>query len=105
MMGQQDLDSLPHITITTSLPSHLQDLYERSVEGLMMDQKKQVHYLLCEYSDLFSQGPHDLGRTDFIKHRIDTGDAPPVCQQPHRLPLARREEATKAIKENAARCY
>ena len=63
------------------------------------DQRKQVHDLLCEYSDIFSQGSHDLGRTDFIKHRIDTGDAPPMHQQPHRLPLAKRKEAAKAIQE------
>ena len=47
----------------------------------MPDHKKQMYDLLCEYySDLFSQGVHDLGRTDLIKHRIDTGDAPPRRQ-------------------------
>ena len=34
-----------------------------------------------------------------LKYQIDTGDAPPMRQQPHRLPLARRGEAMKAIEE------
>ena len=99
VMDQQHPNAFSCATITTTLPSHLQDLYERSVACLMPDHKKQVYDLLCEYSDLFSQGVHDLGRTDLIKHRIDTGDAPHMRQQPHRLPLARREEAMKAIEE------
>ena len=34
-----------------------------------------------------------------LKYQIDTGDAPPMRQQPHGLPLARRGEAMKAIEE------
>ena len=34
-----------------------------------------------------------------LKYQIDTGDAPPMRQRPHRLPLARRGEAMKAIEE------
>lgn len=97
VMGQQDLPTC--VEMSTSLPNHLQDLYDRSVVCLTPDQRKQVHDLLCEYSDIFSQGSHDLGRTDLIKHKINTGDAPPMRQQPHRLPLAKREEAAKAIQE------
>ena len=55
-------------SVTGQQNCHLQDLYERSVAGLMLDQRKQVHNLRSEYFDLFSQGPHDLGRTDLIEH-------------------------------------
>lgn len=49
VMGQWD-STFPHIITAIPLPSHLQDLYERSMAGLMSDQKKQVYDLLCEYS-------------------------------------------------------
>ena len=53
----------------------------------------------CEFSDIFSTGPHDLGCTDLVQHRIHTGEAAPIRQQPRRLPLCKREEAKRAIKE------
>ena len=70
VMGQQHSNTLlcTVATITTlSIATSVQDLYERSVSCLMPDHKKQVYDLLCEYSDLFSQGVHDLDRTDLIK--------------------------------------
>ena len=47
--------------------------------------------LLLDFSDVFSEGPHDLGWTDLVKHGINTA--------PDRLPLAKREEATNGIAE------
>jgi len=38
-----------------------------------------------------------LGRTNVVKHRIDTGDERPVKQPPRRLPLAKREEAEQEV--------
>ena len=69
VMGQQHSNTFSCAATTSyySAYSHLQDLYERSVSCLMPDHKKQVYDLLCEYSDLFSQGVHDLDRTDLIK--------------------------------------
>ena len=51
-----------------TVPDHLQDLYQRSTSGLNPDQQQQVHSLLCEFCDLFSQGPQDLGRTNAVQH-------------------------------------
>jgi len=34
-----------------------------------------------------------------MKHKINTGDASPVCQHPWWLPFAQREEAFKAVEE------
>lgn len=81
------------------LPEHLKDLYLRSATGLTDDQQHQLHNLLLEFQDIFSRGPHDLGRTGVTKHKINTGDAPPVRQHPRRLPFAQREEAFKAVEE------
>jgi len=63
------------------------------------DQQLQLHNLLLEFQDIFSRGPHDLGRTGVTKYKINTGNAPPVRQHPRRLPFAQREEAFKAVEE------
>ena len=81
------------------LPPHLQELYDRSVVGLAEIDCQEAHKLLCEFSDVFSAGSSDLGCTDLVKHRIDTGEAAPIRQPPRRLPLAKREEAERAIQE------
>ena len=85
--------------ILVKLLPHLKELYERSVAALDEDEFQGVHKLLHEFSDIFSAGPHDLGCTDLIKHQINTGDAPPIRQPVRRLPLAKREEAEKAVQE------
>ena len=84
---------------SSKIPEHLQDLYQRSISGLNPGQQRQVCNLLCEFSDLFSQGQHDLGKTDAIQHRINTGDAAPLRQPPRRVPLAKRREAQQAVEE------
>ena len=42
--------------------------------------------------DLFSEGPRDLESINVVRHQIETGDAAPIRQQPHHLPLSRMEE-------------
>ena len=86
----------------TKLPDHVRELYEKSIIGLDENQKKMLFNLLCEFSGLFSQGSHDLGRTDLVKHHINTGTVTPVRQPPRRFPLAKREEADRAIEEMKA---
>ena len=83
----------------TELPHHLRDLYIRSANGLTSAEADQLYDLLFEFSDVFSEGSHDLGRTDFVQHQINTGVAAPIRQAPRRLPLARREEAASAVQE------
>ena len=91
--------SVRRAQVETELPNHVRELYEKSIIGLDDTQRKALYNLLCEFSDLFSQGSHDLGRTDLVKHGINTGTAVPVRQPPRRLPLAKREEAEKAIRD------
>ena len=83
----------------SKVPEHLEELYQRSISRLSSDQQQQVRNLLCEFSELFSNGPQDLGRTDVIQHRINTGDTAPLRQPPCRMPLAKRREAQQAIEE------
>ena len=84
---------------TEDLPEHLRDLYRRSSENLTPAQKAQVHNLLCQYSDVFSKGPQDMGKTEEVQHHINTQDAAPIRQPPRRLPLAKQQDASQAIEE------
>ena len=73
----------------------MKDLYTRSTLPLM----QEVYLLLCEVTDVFSDGPGDFRRTDLVKHKIDTGDAVPIRQPPHRLCLSKKEEAQKTVQD------
>ena len=60
-------------------------------------QTEQVKELIDHYSDTFSSGPHDMGRMAAVTHKIDTGDHPPVNQQPYRMAPDERDEADRQI--------
>ncbi|GFT06665.1 retrovirus-related Pol polyprotein from transposon 412 [Trichonephila clavipes] len=48
---------------------------------------------------LSGTGPEDFGRTRLTKHRIDTGEHPPIKQHPRRLSFSKQEEVQKLIKD------
>ena len=81
----------------TGLPPHLESLYARSATHLSSEQGEMLRHFLAEYADLFSNGPGDLGRTDLVKHHIDTGDSQPIRQPPRRLPLEKNKEAIQVV--------
>lgn len=84
---------------SVDFPPHLKQLYERSSEGLSSSQQAALRQLLCEHSQLFSTGPQHLGSTGLVTHHIHTGDATPIRQQFRRLPLAKKDEVEKAVRE------
>ncbi len=73
------------------LPEYLQPLMEGISEDLTLRQREELAAAICEYRDVFSSGPTDMGRTGLIKHTIDTGDQRPVRLPPRRLPIAKQE--------------
>ena len=52
------------------------------------DSKVKLRQLLEEYQDIISSDEIDLGKTDLVEHRIDTGDAKPVRHSLRRMPAA-----------------
>ena len=83
------------------LPDHMTELFERSCENLDEEQKIVLKQLLMKYPDVFSKSKSDLGLTNLVEHKIDTGDAKPIKQRPYRIPLSKREQAEKEIKSMA----
>ncbi|CAG2217764.1 unnamed protein product [Mytilus edulis] len=86
-------------TDENGVPEHLQDLLTRSCTHLTPKEKMTLAELLNKFQDVFSRSPEDIGRTNKIKHSIDTGDARPVRVPPRRLPIGKREiERTEVSK-------
>ena len=54
---------------------------------------------LLKYQHVFSAGPNDLGKTELVKHKIDTGDNSPIKMAPRRIPLAKPADATSCLQE------
>ncbi|GBM92433.1 Retrovirus-related Pol polyprotein from transposon 297 [Araneus ventricosus] len=76
------------------LPSILENL-----EGLNEEQRATVRELLQEFQNLFSTSDCDVDRCNMTQHRINIGNHPPIKQYPRRLPLAKKEEAERLVKE------
>ena len=79
------------------VPEHLRDLWQRSVSGMDPGHVANVTWLLSEFADVFSKGDGDLGRTDLVKHRIETGDARPIRQRLRRQPACNQEEIARQV--------
>ena len=68
------------------VPDHVKQLYLETLPKLKsVKQRNKLAYLLSTYADTFAQHADDVGRTDMVKHHVDTGDARPVHQRCRRF--------------------
>jgi hypothetical protein len=51
---------------------------------LTEEEKEKAVALLNRYSGCFARTPHELGRLNLVKHKIDTGEHLPLHQPPMR---------------------
>ena len=81
--------------------AHLQDLYEQSSMHLSREEKEKLANLLSEFSevDVFSKSKEDLGKTNQVLHRINTGTAAPIRQPHRRLPFCKRETEKEEVQK------
>ena len=84
-------------TSESAVPSHLADLYKRTVEGMNGSQQKQVAHLLNKYSSVFSETDDDIRRTGVLRHKIPTADARPIKQPLRRVPYHMQKEMDEQI--------
>jgi hypothetical protein len=80
--------------------SDLQVLQQESIEHLSKRQGKEVATFLTKYKSLFAKGNNDLGKTNLVKHKINTGDARPIKQPVRRTPI----HLSQAIDKTLMRC-
>ena len=87
------------VKVDMDIPNHIQNLVKCSCEGWNEDQQKAIKDLLIKHSDTFAKNANDIGKTHLIQHPIDTGDAAPVAQPPHQVPLAFAEAEKNEIEK------
>ena len=66
----------------------IQDMLDHVDLDLTDEQNERVHRLLEDNREVFSTSEFDLGRTDLVRHKIDTGSNRPFKQQLRRHPMA-----------------
>ncbi|GFW50765.1 retrovirus-related Pol polyprotein from transposon 412 [Trichonephila clavipes] len=76
------------------------NLVKNFLQNTDLDEKQRCAAggLIKEFQSLFARTSEDFGRTRLTKHRIDTGEHPPINQHPRRLQLTKQEEVQKLIK-------
>ncbi len=81
------------------IPEHLKDMIERSSTHLNPEQQHSFKQLILKYQGTFASSSADLGFTDRVKHKIDTGNARPTKQAPRRLPFGKRNTEREEIQK------
>ena len=76
-----------------------------SQSELSSAQRAALQNLLERYSDLFSTGLFDIGRTNVTRHHIATGDHHPLRQRPYRQPFSLRQEAEHQVQKHSRKRY
>lgn len=61
--------------------------------------RSEIENLILKNKDLFANKDSELGHTDTVKMKIDTGNSEPIKLRPYRTPLKNREVIDKAIDE------
>lgn len=100
-LGTVEEHSQPMSAIT---PGHTVETSELDIDKfdwskceLNSDQQQKLSRLLRTYSDVFSTGPDDLGRTNVTRHTIPTRDSRPTRQRQYRQPYHLRQEMNRQI--------
>ena len=62
-------------------------------------ESKQLKTVICEFSDVIALDDTELGCTDLVQHSIDTGNHPPIRQQPYHTPVVNMSEMISDMQE------
>ena len=65
-------------------------------------EKETLQQILQKYQTLFARDLSELGTTSVVKHKIDTGKAPPIKQLPRRLPNVLKPVVEEQVNEMLA---
>ena len=82
---------------TPNVSEHIQCVIDTFGETLTAKQRDVATKFLIRNADVFSKSEYDLGRTDLIKHKIDTGQHRPVKQPLRRHPIAQLPIIDEAV--------
>ena len=66
---------------------------------LTTEQQRKVKEMLQKNEDIFIKGKYEVGKTNVVKHIIDTGDEKPIKQKARRLSVKEKEIEKEHIEE------
>ncbi|EUB54172.1 Pro-Pol polyprotein [Echinococcus granulosus] len=78
--------------------SNLDDLCAQLTQN-PNDERKELRQLLLKYANIFSWQGSRLGRTNIVKHKIDTGETRPIWQPPKSIPPPWRGDVNHLVEE------
>ena len=98
------LDSDPSVSVVDSSAATTSNDAHTNFRGLpspklSFSENKKLQLLLDQYSDIFATSSLDLGHTKIIQHKIDTGEAIPIKQQPYRVSHHQKASIEKHISD------
>ncbi|MET0107142.1 MAG: retropepsin-like aspartic protease [Sedimenticola sp.] len=102
VIAKVELINQKHVHNLDSIEKHV-DLTEQkdwtTEVTAPQNHKETVLDFLRNHQDLFAAKDSDLGHTDTVKMKLNTGDHPPIKLRPYRTPIHNREIIDKAIDE------
>lgn len=87
-------------TTSTGKDDDLQDITAEL--NVPPEHRQRIEKLISQHRDLFAVSDADLGHTNTIQMKIDTGDHPPIKMKPYRTPLNKRKIVDRAIDDMLA---
>ena len=67
--------------------------------NLTTDQQREVKEVIQKNEDIFIKGKYEVGRTNMVKHTIDTGEEKPIKQKARRLSVKEKEMEKNILKK------
>ena len=98
-LGEMTDDELSLAVLELRVAPHLRKLFRESCTNLIPEQCKALMEFFVEFEPVFARDDDDLGCFTEIKHRIDTGDSPPVKERMRRTPKQFQGEEEKNLKK------
>lgn len=90
---------LPTIVNAPATPVDPEEMAQHTLsEELVEAQQLQITALLTEYEDIFAAGD-TTGRTNIVTHQIETGEAAPIKQRPHRMTAEGHQQIREAVQK------
>ena len=75
------------------------DKISRSEISVQSEHSDEITALIFKNADIFAASDANLGHTETVKMKIDTGDHPPIKLRPYRTPLNNRKIIDKVVDE------
>ena len=96
---ENDVGNFTDLPESGAYEEHLQPLYQSLPSDLSDEERLRAEQFIRDNETLFSKSEFDIGRTDLVQHRIDTGTHRPFRQSLRRHPVAHLPQIDQHVDE------